>query len=148
MCFGLPAIGLRKPDRIKAQVTINKQLVGSGMAWAVAERVLVERVDRVLDSIAGGEALAVSGGVAIASSVAEVVGFTTSEMAVGGISDAGDIGMIVEVAVAAGVVDAKLEADVLAIASGAETKSGLNNWARAVLVAAATAMVSSSRKAF
>lgn len=109
---------------------------------------LVERVDRVLDSIAGGEALAVSGGVAIASSVAEVVGFTTSEMAVGGISDAGDIGMIVEVAVAAGVVDAKLEADVLAIASGAETKSGLNNWARAVLVAAATAMVSSSRKAF
>jgi hypothetical protein len=146
--FCLPAIGLREPARIRTQVTINKQLVGSGTARAVAERVLVERVDRVLDSIAGGEALAVSRGVAIASSVAEVVGFTTSEMAVGGISDAGDIGMIVEVAVAAGVVDAKLEADVLAIASGAETKSGLNNWARAVLVAAATAMVSSSRKAF
>ena len=92
--------------------------------------------------------MAVSGDVAIASSVAGIVGFTTSEMAVGGISAAGDIGMIIEVAAAAEVVDLKLEADVLAIASGAETKSGLNNWARAVLVAAAAAMVSSSRKAF
>ena len=112
------------------------------------ERVPVERAARVCASTAGSKTSAVSGDVATASSVAEVVGFTTSEMAVGGIAAAGDIGMIVEVASAAEVVDAKSKADVLAIDSGAETKSGLNSWARAVLVAAAAAMVSSSRKAF
>ena len=157
--FRLPAVCPREVVRIKAQTTVNKQLVGSGMARVVTERVLAERVVRVRTK-AAGNATSALGVAETASIIAEVVVSTTAEIAVAGITAAGGVDMTVgDVAAAAEgdgravcVVNSRIVgviagAGVLPVAGAVETRLGLNSCATAALVAAATAIVSSSRKA-
>ena len=124
----------------------------------LAERVRAERVARVRTK-AAGNATSALGVAATASIVAEVVVSTAAEIAVAGITAAGGVDMIVGAVAAAegdgravGVANSRIVgvisgADILAVAGAAETRLGLNSCASAVLVAAATAIVSSSRKA-
>ena len=116
------------------------------MGRMVAERVRAERVVRVRTK-AAGNATSAPGVAATALIVAEVVVSTAAEIAVAGITAAGGVDMIVEVVAAAEIVGVISGAGVPVIAGAAETRLGLNSCATAVLVAAATAIVSSSRKA-
>lgn len=128
------------------QTTINKQVVGSGMGRMVAERVRAERVVGVRTKAAGNGTSA-PGVAATASIVADVVVSTAAEIAVAGIIAAGGVDMIVEVVSAAEIVGVMSSAGVPVVAGAAETRLGFNSCDTAVLVAAATAIVSFSRKA-